>query len=212
MSSSARWPPAVTSAGSPARPRTSAAVLDACGFGLVFIETVGTGQSEVEVASIADTTVVVQAPEMGDEVQAMKAGLLEVADLVVVNKADRPGAERAAAQLRSMLSLGASPTSPDAARPRPKHPEVLLASGLEASGVPELLAALDAHHAARDAPTAPMPRASRGRAPRSKASSPIAPDALVVGTTTRETDALVERVAAHELDPYAAADALRASL
>ena len=63
----------------------SAAVLDACGFGLVFIETVGTGQSEVEVASIADTTVVVQAPEMGDEIQALKAGLLEVADLVVVN-------------------------------------------------------------------------------------------------------------------------------
>ena len=72
----------------------SAAVLDACGFGLVFIETVGTGQSEVEVASIADTTVVVQAPEMGDEIQAMKAGLMEVADLFVVNKADRPGADQ----------------------------------------------------------------------------------------------------------------------
>ena len=63
----------------------SAAVLDACGFPLVFIETVGTGQSEVEVAAIADTTLVVQAPEMGDEVQAIKAGLLEVADIVAVN-------------------------------------------------------------------------------------------------------------------------------
>ena len=75
------------------RPRPS---LDACGFPLVFIETVGTGQSEVEVASIADTTLVVQAPEMGDEVQAIKAGLLEVADLVAVSKGDRPGADRAA--------------------------------------------------------------------------------------------------------------------
>ncbi len=67
------------------------AVLDAVGFEIVMIETVGTGQSEVEVAAAADTTVVLEAPEMGDEVQAIKAGLLEVADLVVVNKGDRPG-------------------------------------------------------------------------------------------------------------------------
>ena len=74
---------------------------------MILIETVGTGQSEVEVASIADTTIVVQAPEMGDEVQAIKAGLLEVADIVVVNKSDRPGADRAASQLRGMLTVGA---------------------------------------------------------------------------------------------------------
>ncbi|HET9344297.1 MAG TPA: methylmalonyl Co-A mutase-associated GTPase MeaB, partial [Candidatus Limnocylindrales bacterium] len=81
----------------------AAAVLDAVGFDLVLVETVGTGQSEVEVAAAADTTVVLEAPEMGDEVQAIKAGLLEVADIVVVNKADRPGAQRTAAQLRAML-------------------------------------------------------------------------------------------------------------
>jgi len=69
------------------------AVLDAVGFDLVLVETVGTGQSEVEVAAAADTTVVLEAPEMGDEVQAIKAGLLEVADIVVVNKGDRPGAQ-----------------------------------------------------------------------------------------------------------------------
>ena len=69
----------------------AAAVLDAAGFDLILIETVGTGQSEVEVAAAADTTVVLEAPEMGDEVQAIKAGLLEVADVVVVNKGDRPG-------------------------------------------------------------------------------------------------------------------------
>ena len=82
----------------------AAAVLDAAGFDLVLIETVGTGQSEVEVAAAADTTVVLEAPEMGDEVQAIKAGLLEVADLVVVNKGDKPGAQRTAAQLRAMLA------------------------------------------------------------------------------------------------------------
>ena len=77
----------------------AAAVLDACGFPLIFIETVGTGQSEVEVAAIADTTWSSRRPEMGDEVQAIKAGLLEVADIVVVNKA-RP-ARRATAPRRS---------------------------------------------------------------------------------------------------------------
>ena len=84
----------------------AAAVLDAVGFDLILVETVGTGQSEVEVAAMADTTVVLEAPEMGDEVQAIKAGLLEVADLIVVNKGDRPGAARTAAQLRAMLALG----------------------------------------------------------------------------------------------------------
>ncbi|MBA2254826.1 MAG: methylmalonyl Co-A mutase-associated GTPase MeaB, partial [Chloroflexi bacterium] len=114
----------------------AAAVLDAAGFPLVFVETVGTGQSEVAVASIADTTVVVQAPEMGDEVQAIKAGLLEVADVVVVNKADRPGADRAASQLRGMLTVGAQHdrAASAAGRPRPKRPEVVLASGLTGHG------------------------------------------------------------------------------
>src|SRR5687768_13247651 len=121
----------------------AAAVMDASGFPLIFIETVGTGQSEVEVASIADTTLVVQAPEMGDEVQAIKAGLLEVADIVIVNKSDRPGADRAAAQLRAMLTVGAQHDKAMGDRPRPKRPDVLLVSGLTGTGVPELLAALD---------------------------------------------------------------------
>src|SRR6266545_5249037 len=105
----------------------AAAVLDAAGFDLILLETVGTGQSEVEVAAAADTTVVLEAPEMGDEVQAIKAGLLEVADLVVVNKGDRPGAQRTASQLRAML-VAAAPRADrqlDPDRPRPKRPEVL---------------------------------------------------------------------------------------
>ena len=95
---------------------SAAAVLDACGFDVVLLETVGTGQSEVEVAAAADTTVVLEAPEMGDEVQAIKAGLLEVADLVVVNKGDRPGAQRTAAQLRAML-VPTTARGPDRTRP-----------------------------------------------------------------------------------------------
>jgi len=185
----------------------SAAVLDACGFGLVFVETVGTGQSEVEVASIADTTVVVQAPEMGDEIQAMKAGLLEVADLVVVNKADRPGADRAAVQLRSMLSLGDEVSDDD--RPRPKRPQVLLASGLTADGVPELLAALDDIHATRsDAEGPQAARLARARAQVEGILADRTREALWSSRRRDETDALLQRVAAHELDPYAAADQL----
>jgi LAO/AO transport system kinase len=189
----------------------SAAVLDACGFGLVFIETVGTGQSEVEVASIADTTVVVQAPEMGDEIQALKAGLLEVADVVVVNKADRPGAERSAAQLRAMLALGDEPEGAGSgpSRPRPKRPPVLLASGLTAQGVPELLAELDRMHAARGAHDGPQAaRLARARAQVEGILADRTREALWSPKRRAETDALVERVAAHELDPYAAADQL----
>ncbi len=110
------------------------AVLDAVGFEIVFIETVGTGQSEVEVAATADTTVVLEAPEMGDEIQAIKAGLLEVADLVVVNKGDRPGAQRTASQLRAMLGGGR----------RGLHgPPVLITTAATGAGVPELMAAID---------------------------------------------------------------------
>jgi len=81
--------------------------LDAAGFDRVIIETVGVGQSEVEIASTAHTTVVVEAPGLGDEVQAIKAGILEIADIFVVNKADRDGADRTVMALKMMLSLGA---------------------------------------------------------------------------------------------------------
>jgi LAO/AO transport system kinase len=195
----------------------AAAVLDACGFDLILIETVGTGQSEVEVASIADTTVVVQAPEMGDEVQALKAGLLEVADLVVVNKADRPGAERTAADLRGMLGAGSEPVeSADgrdgAVRPRPKRPEVLLASGLTGQGVSELLAVLDARGSrlAGDTDHAQAVRLARAVAQVTGILLDRTRDALGAAERRDATGATLRAVAAHELDPYAAADRLMA--
>ena len=85
-------------------------VLDAAGFEVILIETVGAGQSEVEVARAAQTIIVVEAPGLGDDIQAIKAGILEIADIFVVNKSDRPGIERTMAGLRAMLELGhASP-------------------------------------------------------------------------------------------------------
>jgi LAO/AO transport system kinase len=80
-------------------------VFDAAGFEIILIETVGAGQSEVDVARLAHTTLVVEAPGLGDEIQAIKAGILEIADVLVVNKADRPGAENTERALRSTLEL-----------------------------------------------------------------------------------------------------------
>lgn len=195
----------------------AAAVLDASGFPLVFIETVGTGQSEVEVAAIADTTLVVQAPEMGDEVQAIKAGLLEVADLVAVTKADRPGADRAASHLRAMLSVGAQHDRAMGDRPRPKRPEVVLVSGVSGKGVADLLAALDRRHAARLAFTGSDASAEPTRLARADAQlSGILAERLRArlhdGEHLAGTQATLRRIAAHELDPYTAADELLLTL
>ncbi len=87
-------------------------VFDAAGFDIVIIETVGAGQSEVDVARLAHTTLVVEAPGLGDDIQAIKAGILEIADILVVNKADRPGVENTEKALKSMLEL-AHPTAAD---------------------------------------------------------------------------------------------------
>lgn len=81
-------------------------VLDAAGYGYILVETVGAGQAEVDIANAAHTTVVVEAPGMGDEIQSIKAGILEIADILVVNKADRPGADRTVRSLKMMLHLG----------------------------------------------------------------------------------------------------------
>jgi LAO/AO transport system kinase len=200
----------------------AAAVLDAVGFDLILLETVGTGQSEVEVAAAADTTVVLEAPEMGDEVQAIKAGLLEVADIVVVNKGDRPGALRTASQLRAMLvavgragvrSTGrARPTPSAEPRPRPKEPEVLVTTATTGAGIPELLESLDRHRArGREAGD------TAARLARAEAQVwAILADRLRADLRDPKlrdgTDAAIRRVAAHDLDPFTAADELLAAL
>jgi LAO/AO transport system kinase len=207
----------------------AAALFDAAGFGTVLIETVGTGQSEVEVAATADTTVVVEAPEMGDEIQAIKAGLLEVADIVVVNKGDRPGAQRAAAQLRAMLAD--TPREPRPGRPSPKHPDVLLTTAPTSAGVPELLAAIDAHRSVEPSTADGSVRLRRAETQvwavlsdrlreRIRAmEGPVSDDADAFGATPGTLRAarlpagdLLRAVATHELDPYTAADRLLALL
>ncbi len=192
----------------------AAAVLDAAGFEVVLLETVGTGQSEVEVAATADTTVVLEAPEMGDEVQAIKAGLLEVADLVVVNKGDRPGAQRAAAQLRAMLVPGVVRGDGDSARPAPKRPEVLVTTATSGEGIPELVVALDRHRAGLVDREGGRAAARRLRAEAQVRAVLVERlwDRLHGAPRAAATAAVIAAVAAHDIDPYDAADRLLAAL
>jgi LAO/AO transport system kinase len=207
----------------------AAAVLDAAGFDPVLLETVGTGQSEVEVAATADTTVVLESPEMGDEIQAIKAGLLEVADIVVVNKGDRPGAQRTASQLRAMLvAVGrvgggghaghgpgaghAGHPASEAPRQRPKEPQVLITTATTGAGVPELLAALDRHRAQARESGSSMARLARAEAQVWAILGDRLRAELTSATRQPETERLLLAVADHELDPFAAADRLLESL
>ncbi|MHB2022380.1 MAG: methylmalonyl Co-A mutase-associated GTPase MeaB [Mycobacteriales bacterium] len=114
-------------------------VLEAAGCSVIFVETVGVGQAEVEIASLADTTVVLVAPGMGDGIQAAKAGILEVADVFVVNKADREGADQTARELRRMLTMG------PAREPEGWREPVVKTVAARGDGVMELVNALDAH-------------------------------------------------------------------
>ena len=191
----------------------AAAVLDAAGFDVVLIETVGTGQSEVEVAAAADTTVVLEAPEMGDEVQAIKAGLLEVADLVVVNKGDKPGALRTAAQLRAMLTptVGRDPAA-RGDRPVPKRPEVLVTTASTGEGVADLLTALDRHRAAAHDGLSSGARQARARAQVRAVLADRLADRLGDADIAPLAESLIDDVAEHRLDPFAAADRLLDSI
>ena len=117
-------------------------VLDAAGCDVVLVETVGVGQSEVEVVALADTTVVLLAPGMGDGIQAAKAGILEVADIFVVNKADREGVDQAIRDLKHMISLGRQGTAGPSWRP-----PIVRTVATTGEGIEDLLAAIEEHRA-----------------------------------------------------------------
>ncbi len=129
------------------------AVLSAAGFQRIVVETIGVGQDEIAVSRLVDTIVVVEAPNMGDDVQAMKAGLTEIADIFVVNKADLPGADRAITHLRSTLSLSGDQAG--------WIPVILKTTAANGEGVAPLLDALDAH---REWDTKKLDRSGRNRA------------------------------------------------
>lgn len=179
-------------------------VLDAMGFPIVIIETVGVGQGEVDVVAQADTKVVVTVPGLGDEVQALKAGILEIADVLVVNKADREGAERTVRDLTMMLDLRRRELLPPTEAARPSADiEIVRTVATRGEGIAELGTAI-ARHKEQKAGEAAMRRTRRARRELSDALlerlSSLADRAL------SEEPALVGRVERRELDPYRAAD------
>jgi LAO/AO transport system kinase len=124
--------------------REAIRLLVAFGFDQVILETVGVGQSELEVAAVADTTVVVMTPNLGDGVQMIKAGILEIADIFVVNKADLDGHQRVAMELRGMLSLNA-PRATGAGAPNAWKPPIITTVAARQEGIEELWAAIEDH-------------------------------------------------------------------
>ncbi|NLG20582.1 MAG: methylmalonyl Co-A mutase-associated GTPase MeaB [Actinomycetales bacterium] len=182
-------------------------VLDAAGCDVVLVETVGVGQSEVEVAGLADTTLVLLAPGMGDGVQAAKAGILEIGDVFVVNKADREGADNTVRELRHMISLG------DRTEPGLWRPPVVKTIADRGEGLDDVLEALDKHRAWMD-DNGELHRRRVRRARSEIEAIAVAQLRERMGVLGHGEDlaTAAEQVVAGETDPYAAADRVVAAL
>jgi LAO/AO transport system kinase len=184
----------------------AALVLDAAGTDVIIVETVGVGQDEVEIVRTADVTVLVLVPGTGDDVQALKAGIMEIADIFVVNKADREGADRMVASVESTLAL-------ESVGDGTWRPPVLKTQATTGQGVPELIETLDRF---REAAAPQQPERRRGRTAarlRDILSAQFGRylDNQVLGP--EERDRIVEAIASRRLDPYqAAADIMRRAL
>ena len=180
------------------------AVMDAFGFEYVIIETVGAGQDEVEIAGTALTTVLVNNPGTGDDIQALKAGIIEIADILVVNKADRPGADTLMSQLKALLAL-----APEGDRETP----LLSTVATSGEGVAELAAAIDEHRAYLErSGSLQAQRQEDARHQVLAVAQRILLERIRQATPDDELDALVARVAGRELDPHTAAEQLVGSL
>jgi LAO/AO transport system kinase len=176
-------------------------VLDAIGYGVVLVETVGVGQEEVEVIRVVDTVVLVTVPGLGDDIQAIKAGVLEIADVLVVNKADRPGADETARDLAQMLSLGKLRTS--------WKPPIVRTVAATGENVPQLVDAIEKHRAWA------AENGERDRRRRDAARVEVEEllrEALIRRLRDRVGDdrvaKAVARVADRTIDPYAAVEEL----
>ncbi|HEU5470064.1 MAG TPA: methylmalonyl Co-A mutase-associated GTPase MeaB [Actinophytocola sp.] len=176
-------------------------VLDAAGYDVILIETVGVGQSEVDIVSLADTTLVLLAPGLGDGIQAAKAGILEIADIFVVNKSDRPGADQTARDLTHMISLGRK----EITGPR-WRPPVISTIAATHTGIDDLVSAIDTHHAWLTTHAELDARRTHRAAAEIEALALATLRSRLTETNTLPN--LAEQVAAGDLDPYTAADHL----
>jgi LAO/AO transport system kinase len=198
-------------------------VLDAAGFQLILIETVGAGQSEIDIARTADTVLVVEAPGLGDEVQAIKAGILEIADILVVNKADRDGVQSTVNALHTMLDLGKAATSvlhhgvllsvttDTSALPEVRwRPPIVKTIASEGKGVDELMQAVTQHRAyLADHPAGQQRARTRAAIELETILRESLLNRLLTQIDAAELAQTIDRVAAREIDPYSAAEQLQ---
>ncbi len=181
-------------------------VLEGAGCDVVLVETVGVGQAEVEIASLADTTLVLLAPGMGDAIQAVKAGILEIADVFVVNKADRPGADATYRDIQGMLALGER-------APGQWRPPVVRATAVKCEGIDDVLGAVEKHRAWL-VESGELRRRREARAAAEVEAIALGELRARLGSLRDGTalPALAADVAQGRTDPYAAARALLDSL
>jgi LAO/AO transport system kinase len=176
-------------------------VLSAAGKDVILVETVGVGQDEVEIVGTADVSVVVLVPGLGDEVQALKAGIMEIADVFVVNKADRDGVERAVAQIESMLSLVPADAEP---------PAVVRTVATRDEGIAELLEAVEAFHrrASESGALAKKRRAQMRRQLEDAVRQRVMGHVFRRVVPPEELERTLERLAERAIDPFTAADGI----
>lgn len=201
----------------------AAHVLDAAGYPVILVETVGAGQSEVDIARMAHTTLVIQMPASGDEIQAIKAGILEVADIIVVNKADLPGADQAVAALEAMLDLNSGHTEwhhgqlfrvegAPASEGQIQYawrPPVLKTCALHGEGIEELMQAIGAHRQfQRDSGLQRERERERAAEQLQRILRYTLLEQLLDRIPKHTLQETVERIVARELDPYSAAETL----
>ena len=201
-------------------------ILDAAGYDVILVETVGAGQSEVDIARTADTTIVVEAPGLGDEVQAIKAGILEIADVLVVNKADRDGAASTVRALQAMLDLGAAPrtaahhgvtmavgvpvSGQRASDAAPAwRPPILQTVALEGTGIAQVIEAIARHQAhLAESGEGEARRRARLETELGAILRETLLHRLMAALTPAGLAHMVDRIAAREIDPYTAAEEL----
>jgi LAO/AO transport system kinase len=179
----------------------AALVLDAAGTDVVIIETVGVGQDEVDIIRTADVSIVTLVPGTGDEVQALKAGIMEIADIFVVNKADREGGDRLVSAVEANLSLQTFPSGA-------WRPPVLKTVATTGGGVPELVDAIDRFRTHAQATQASRRHARHEHRLRELIAHRFMDHLEHHVLAADELDAFVDRIAAREIDPYRAADEL----
>jgi LAO/AO transport system kinase len=176
------------------------AVMDSFGFDYVIIETVGAGQDEVEIAGTALTTLLVNNPGTGDDIQAMKAGIIEIADVLVVNKADHPGADVLVSQLQALLSL-----SPAGSR----RPPILKTIASKPEGLEKVVDAIVDHRKwLEESGELQRHRESNARHQVLATARAILLQRIQANTRAEDLEALVRRVADRTLDPHSAAEEL----